>query len=151
MSHVNANWQLLDQLHPLLAMFWRVECRVCHSLYVLEKCSYLWEEDWRRYAVGRRFEPESHGNEKVLPAADPAPSPHLVLDGLLGGVHGVLVVAGDPLQRLLDQVERHPERVSTLLGRGEDVPQGLGDNTIGNMRKWSFYHMSYCQYYYLKI
>ena len=53
--------------------------------------------------------PESDRHEEVLPAADVLPD--LVLDGLLGGVHGVLAAAGQPLKGLLHQMQGDSEGV----------------------------------------
>ena len=58
------------------------------------------------------FSPEADRDEEVLPPSDlPA---DLVLDGLLGGVHGVLAAAVDPLQRLLHQVQSDAQGVPAV-------------------------------------
>lgn len=58
----------------------------------------LREEHTAGNAVGCRFESEADTHEQVLPARHVA---HLILDGLLCGVHGVTMPAVDALQRLL--------------------------------------------------
>ncbi len=56
----------------------------------------LWEEDGGRDSVGSWLQAEAHGYEEIAPAASAA-SANLVLDALLGGVHGILAVSVDAL------------------------------------------------------
>lgn len=50
---------------------------------------------------------------------------HLIFDGLLRGIHSILLSPMYPLQTLLNQMQRHPQRVPTLLRRPQQLAQRL--------------------------